>query len=176
MSVLKRLISFTAILAWFGFIEILEGGRLGNLFQGTSFIGVVGLTLLASIHHLGLKATVGGVSNSILGTSIIEVPGPSLAEFRRCAPGWAMFSSNLVVALGLLHVMLKLEEPSEIGKGVAVAFLAYVYGGLLVLIFSGAGAQGSEGVSGRPRASDALTAPVGLALLFMTVMYAISSR
>jgi chemotaxis protein MotA len=52
-------------------------------------------------------------------------PGP---RFFEAAGGYAPTVGILGAVLGLIHVMRQLGEPSELGQGIAVAFVATVYG------------------------------------------------
>jgi chemotaxis protein MotA len=52
-------------------------------------------------------------------------PAPRLFE---AAGGYAPTIGILGAVLGLIHVMRQLGEPSELGQGIAVAFVATVYG------------------------------------------------
>jgi len=60
-------------------------------------------------------------------------PGPKLLE---AAGGYAPTIGILGAVLGLIHVMENLSDPSKLGAGIAVAFVATVYGvGTANLIF-----------------------------------------
>jgi len=50
------------------------------------------------------------------------------ARVFECAGGYAPTIGIIGAVLGLIHVMAKLDNPSEIGGGIAVAFVATVYG------------------------------------------------
>lgn len=50
------------------------------------------------------------------------------AQVLEAAAGYAPTLGILGAVLGLIHVMEKLAEPSKIGSGIAVAFVATVYG------------------------------------------------
>jgi chemotaxis protein MotA len=52
-------------------------------------------------------------------------PGP---RFFEAAGGYAPTVGILGAVLGLIHVMQRLGEPSQLGAGIAVAFVATVYG------------------------------------------------
>jgi chemotaxis protein MotA len=63
----------------------------------------------------------------------IEEPGPKLLE---AAGGYAPTIGILGAVLGLIHVMENLSDPSRLGAGIAVAFVATIYGvGAANLIF-----------------------------------------
>lgn len=63
----------------------------------------------------------------------VEEPGPKLLE---AAGGYAPTIGILGAVLGLIHVMENLSDPSRLGSGIAVAFVATVYGvGAANLIF-----------------------------------------
>lgn len=55
----------------------------------------------------------------------VQEPGPRLFE---AAGGYAPTIGILGAVLGLIHVMENLSDPSKLGAGIAVAFVATVYG------------------------------------------------
>lgn len=58
------------------------------------------------------------------------------AKFYEAAGGYAPTVGILGAVLGLIHVMENLDDPSKLGEGIAVAFVATVYGvGAANLIF-----------------------------------------
>jgi chemotaxis protein MotA len=58
------------------------------------------------------------------------------AKIWSAAGGYAPTVGILGAVLGLIHVMENLSDPSKLGSGIAVAFVATIYGvGLANLIF-----------------------------------------
>jgi chemotaxis protein MotA len=60
--------------------------------------------------------------------SQIEHHGALPAKFWEAAGGYAPTVGILGAVLGLIHVMENLSDPSKLGTGIAVAFVATVYG------------------------------------------------
>jgi chemotaxis protein MotA len=73
--------------------------------------------------------------------SKIEEEGELPAKFLEAAGGFAPTIGILGAVLGLIQVMQNLSDPSKLGEGIAVAFVATVYGvgsaNLLFLPFAG---------------------------------------
>jgi chemotaxis protein MotA len=66
----------------------------------------------------------------------IEEAGEKPAKAFEAAGGYAPTVGILGAVLGLIHVMENLSDPSKLGGGIAVAFVATVYGvGLANLVF-----------------------------------------
>ncbi|GAB0114426.1 MotA/TolQ/ExbB proton channel family protein [Acidisoma sp. C75] len=64
------------------------------------------------------------------------------AEFWEAAGGYAPTIGVLGAVLGLIHVMTRLAHPSELGSGIATAFIATVYGvGFANMVFLPLGAR-----------------------------------
>lgn len=64
------------------------------------------------------------------------------AEFWEAAGGYSPTIGVLGAVLGLIHVMTRLDHPSELGAGIATAFIATVYGvGFANMIFLPLGAH-----------------------------------
>lgn len=64
------------------------------------------------------------------------------AEFWEAAGGYAPTIGVLGAVLGLIHVMTRLDHPSELGAGIATAFIATVYGvGFANMVFLPLGAH-----------------------------------
>lgn len=65
-----------------------------------------------------------------------EIQQRSFAKIWSAAGGYAPTVGILGAVLGLIHVMENLSDPSKLGSGIAVAFVATIYGvGLANLIF-----------------------------------------
>lgn len=73
----------------------------------------------------------------LLGTRIALRSDRELAAARvfEAAGGYAPTMGILGAVLGLMHVMRNLEDPSRLGEGIAVAFVATVYGVALANLF-----------------------------------------
>jgi chemotaxis protein MotA len=74
-------------------------------------------------------------SNSKNVRSVLEIESDARREFEEApadvletAAGYAPTLGILGAVLGLIHVMQSLSEPSRLGSGIAVAFVATVYG------------------------------------------------
>jgi chemotaxis protein MotA len=64
------------------------------------------------------------------------------AEFWEAAGGYSPTIGVLGAVLGLIHVMTRLDHPSELGSGIATAFIATVYGvGFANMVFLPLGAR-----------------------------------
>ncbi len=57
-------------------------------------------------------------------------------EFWEAPGGYAPTIGVMGAVLGLIHVMMRLDHPEELGEGIATAFVATIYGvGCANLIF-----------------------------------------
>jgi chemotaxis protein MotA len=84
--------------------------------------------------HKALGLVVDG-TNPVTARQILEIESQALreaaeapAEVLETAAGYAPTLGILGAVLGLIHVMENLGEPSRLGAGIAVAFVATVYG------------------------------------------------
>ncbi len=90
----------------------------------------------------GLRLVIDGVDAERI-REILEVDIASFEIFQRqavrvweSAGGYSPTIGILGAVLGLIHVMENLSEPSKLGAGIAVAFVATIYGvGLANLVF-----------------------------------------
>jgi len=90
----------------------------------------------------GLRLVIDGV-DAIRVKEILEVDIASFELFQRqavrvweSAGGYSPTIGILGAVLGLIHVMENLSEPAKLGAGIAVAFVATIYGvGLANLVF-----------------------------------------
>ena len=90
----------------------------------------------------GLQLLVDGVAADKL-RDIMEVEITAFEEYHRqaariweAAGGYAPTIGILGAVLGLIHVMENLSDPTRLGSGIAVAFVATIYGvGLANLVF-----------------------------------------
>lgn len=77
-----------------------------------------------------------------LDMDITEHHGKAAAKVLETAGGFAPTIGIIGAVLGLIHVMNNLSDPSKLGTGIAVAFVATIYGvGLANLIFLPLGAR-----------------------------------
>ena len=77
-----------------------------------------------------------------LDMDITEHHGKAGAKVLETAGGFAPTIGIIGAVLGLIHVMSNLTDPSKLGTGIAVAFVATIYGvGLANLIFLPLGAR-----------------------------------
>jgi chemotaxis protein MotA len=75
-------------------------------------------------------------------TDIREHHGISAAKLFETAGGYSPTIGILGAVLGLIHVMQNLSDPSKLGAGIAVAFVATIYGvGIANLLFLPLGAR-----------------------------------
>lgn len=94
------------------------------------------------IGRKGLQLLVDGVEPDKI-REVLEVEMTSFEEYHRqaariwdAAGGYAPTIGILGAVLGLIHVMENLTDPSRLGSGIAVAFVATVYGvGFANLVF-----------------------------------------
>jgi hypothetical protein len=171
----RKLGALGLVLICLVFVLVLEGGHISQIIQATAIVGVIGLTALTSVAQLGAKNTLGCYLWMLTGSTWVSVPTTALAEFRRVAPTWSMHASNLCAVLGIIRVMSVLNDPSLIGEGIAVAFVSYVYGSLQVLFIGGTAPNWQDApAQERPESVAAMVPGLGLMMLFMTIMYAIS--
>ncbi|CAE6908751.1 MULTISPECIES: flagellar motor protein [Pseudomonas] len=101
--------------------------------------GLLGLEVLADgepdpYARKGLQLLVDGVEPELI-RSILEVDlytqeGRDIqaAKFFECMGGYAPTIGIIGAVMGLIHVMGNLADPSMLGSGIAVAFVATIYG------------------------------------------------
>lgn len=79
---------------------------------------------------LAVDGTTAGTARQILETEsgALREAAEAPAEVLEAAAGYAPTLGILGAVLGLIHVMASLSEPSKLGAGIAVAFVATVYG------------------------------------------------
>jgi chemotaxis protein MotA len=92
----------------------------------------------SSIEDLDFKKSVGYVLDGFDSASVEDILETELelkleedeaaARVWEAAGGYAPTIGILGAVLGLIHVMRSLDEPSKIGGGIAVAFVATIYG------------------------------------------------
>ena len=110
----------------FGFLY--EGGHLDSLLQMGSFIIVVGPTVFLSLAHHSSQELKSAFKAALAGEPI---------PYSLAARHAAVLSTPRIIAtaaggvgflLGLIHTMTNLGDPSKLGAGIAVSFLAIFYG------------------------------------------------
>jgi chemotaxis protein MotA len=120
----------------------LEGGSLGSLLQPAASLIVLGGTLaavmlqcpLATFVRNGLQMLVDGFEPERIREALdIEIAAwderhRAAAKVWEAAGGYAPTIGILGAVLGLIHVMENLSDPARLGGGIAVAFVATVYG------------------------------------------------
>jgi len=139
------------VIAWVFFPPYLNMTDAINNITGWSMIarkdGLLGLEAVADAEldpyaKKGLQLLVDGMESEGI-RSIMEVDiytqedrDIQAAKFYECMGGYAPTIGIIGAVLGLIHVMGNLADPSELGTGIAVAFVATIYGiGAANLIF-----------------------------------------
>ena len=101
--------------------------------------GLLGLEAIADAEldpyaQKGLQLLVDGVETEDI-RSIMEVDlytqedrDLNAAKFFECMGGYAPTIGIIGAVMGLIHVMGNLADPSQLGSGIAVAFVATIYG------------------------------------------------
>ena len=166
---MKKILSLLGILGFVWVVQVSLGGHSSQLLQLTSLVGVVGLTILFSIRQVGLKTTSRALFASVAETQ--HAPS-EFNEFNSSIGSHALISANIIAVMGLIRVMSMLNEPAQIGYGIAVAFLAYVYGMLLAGLLPVGNSRQQEKKRGLSNGELMLPAAM-LGAIFMTVMFAI---
>lgn len=99
-------------------------------------------TLSESYYHEGLSLLVDGADPSnlrdVLEVQIdtYEIQMKSAAKIWEAAAGYSPTIGILGAVMGLIHVMENLTDPAKLGAGIAVAFVATIYGvGLANLVY-----------------------------------------
>jgi chemotaxis protein MotA len=124
--------------------------RIANVVRRDGMLAAEGQ--LASIPdpmlRRGLQMLVDGTTidevRSVLETEIdlSEHHGTSAAKLWESAGGYSPTIGILGAVLGLIHVMQNLSDPTKLGAGIAVAFVATIYGvGFANLLFLPLGAR-----------------------------------
>lgn len=93
-------------------------------------------------HRTGLQLLIDGAdANKLRDTLDVQIVGFETAERQaarvwEAAGGYSPTLGILGAVIGLIHVMENLSDPSKLGGGIAVAFVATIYGvGLANLVF-----------------------------------------
>ena len=113
--------------------------ELTELCQFARKNGIMALEAKAKAHHdpftrKGLTLVVDGIDPAML-LSIMETELESFEEHSKIpipvlesAGAYAPTIGIIGAVLGLIHVMENLDDPSKLGSGIAVAFVATIYG------------------------------------------------
>ncbi len=133
----------TQIVSWVIFPPYANLSNAINSVIGWSMIarkdGLLGLEAIAEAEldpyaQKGLQLLVDGIEAEDI-RSILEVDlytqedrDLSAAQFFECMGGYAPTIGIIGAVMGLIHVMGNLADPSQLGSGIAVAFVATIYG------------------------------------------------
>lgn len=133
----------TQIVSWVIFPPYADLPSAINNVIGWSMIarkdGLLGLEAIADAEmdpyaQKGLQLLVDGMEAEEI-RSILEVDlytqedrDLSAAQFFECMGGYAPTIGIIGAVMGLIHVMGNLADPSQLGSGIAVAFVATIYG------------------------------------------------
>ncbi len=133
----------TQILSWVVFPPYANLAHAINNVIGWSMTarkdGLLGLEAVAEAEldpfaQKGLQLLVDGVETEDI-RSILEVDlytqeerDLNAAKFFECMGGYAPTIGIIGAVMGLIHVMGNLADPSQLGSGIAVAFVATIYG------------------------------------------------
>ncbi len=102
--------------------------------EGLVAIGKETATIEDAFLKRGLELAVDGTESKDLRTALemeithVEEEGEGPIKVFEAAGGYAPTVGILGAVLGLIHVMENLSDPSKLGSGIAVAFVATVYG------------------------------------------------
>ena len=132
---------------------MLEGGDPPSLLSGVAGLAVGGATL-------GTVLIPGGV----------PVGQSALRGTLRLAIQAAMLAGLVGAILGTIDILGHLDDPSRLGSGVALAYLALFYGTITAMIAHGWLARaggGSEGAEGLPAGYAVLYAAGGFSIVMM---------
>lgn len=101
--------------------------------------GLLGLELIAEeekeyFAQKGLRLLVDGTEPEAIRSAmqvdlyLIESRDLKAARFYECMGGYAPTIGIIGAVMGLIHVMRNLADPSQLGSGIATAFVATIYG------------------------------------------------
>ncbi|MDP6943188.1 MAG: MotA/TolQ/ExbB proton channel family protein [Myxococcota bacterium] len=161
-------------------IHLFEGGDMGQVMHSGALLLVGGATLGAVLISGGLRESLRQLGALLGGQSMDDV-----TALRRTL-GVVIITAPLAGAmgsvLGMVHVMTHLTDPTRLGIGVALAFIAMIYGGLIAILAFALDALASQRTAGGSPNRSATTQATLFAMLgffisltlFMTVLYAVS--
>ena len=140
ISIFKRALAIVRWILFPPFIDLAGGiNRVVNWSQTARKEGLLGLEPIADSEadpfaRKGLQLLVDGVEpesiRSILEVDLFTQEGRDLqaAKVFESMGGYAPTIGIIGAVMGLIHVMGNLADPSQLGGGIAVAFVATIYG------------------------------------------------
>ncbi len=161
-------LALTLGLIWF--VQVLEGGRIGEVLQGTASLTVIGLTLLSTANTLGLRATLTGFASILgfqTGTSEARV------EFAQIAGARAWDAAFVGMLFGMIKVFKNLDAGTAIlGEGIAIAIVSLFYAAVFNLILGAANTgQGGDRIKSR---TGVLLGSLGILVGLFAMLFALS--
>jgi len=171
--------SLVVLLAIFG-IHLAEGGYMAQVMHSGAFLLVGGATLGAVLMSGGLRESLRQLGALLGRQSMDDVT--ALRRTLGVVIVTAPLAGTLGTVLGMIQVMTHLSDPAKLGAGVALAFIAMIYGGVIAILAFALDALASRRTAGEPPNRSASTQAslfsmlsffIALAL-FMTVLYAVN--
>lgn len=171
--------SLVVLLAIFG-IHLAEGGYMAQVMHSGAFLLVGGATLGGVLMSGGLRESLRQLGG-VLGRQSVD----DLTALRRTL-GVVIVTAPLAGAvgtvLGMIQVMANLSDPTKLGAGVALAFIAMIYGGVIAILAFALDALASRRTAGAALNRSATVQASLFAMLsffitlalFMTVLYAVN--
>jgi flagellar motor component MotA len=160
-------------------VHIMEGGHMGTLISGSGALLVGGGVLGALLMSTGVIGPMKQLAAVLSGGEVDD--GRSLLDAVRLVILSAPVAGLVGATVGIVHVLVNLSDPSKLGAGVAVAYLAMLYGGLIALFAYAAAALVATRGGGEVKLPSLGHAPLyaaaGFALAFgimMTTLYALA--
>src|SRR5471030_1973813 len=126
LSLIGIIMAFVAIIGG----NYLEGGHLGALANGPAALIVIGGTIGAALLQLPVDGAEPEAIRSILEVDFYTQESRDIeaAKVFESMGGYAPTIGIIGAVMGLIHVMGNLGDPSQLGSGIAVAFVATIYG------------------------------------------------
>jgi len=109
--------------------QILEGGHVGSVMQGTAAILVLGPILVYLFYAYGLKGFF-SFFKRVLSSSVTVEDSPIIDTTATLG----FLFAGVASVMGLIHVMENLADTSKLGAGIAVAFVSVIYGALPAIL------------------------------------------
>jgi flagellar motor component MotA len=165
-----------SVLGIFLLANALEGGQLSGFIQPTAFLAVFGPCLAFTVY---LNGFVG--SFRFLGRIVSEKATESDLDTVSRVASVGLLSGGVGSVLGFIHVFSNLSDSTKLGAGVALAFVAYLYGLVPMLFLTAVSSnRGSKKLSvahdtrSRRAAGFVTIGLTSLLMVFFTVLYALS--